>query len=258
MVDGPAAIRAAIGERVERGVDVVKVMASGGMATDGSDVNGVQFGLDDLRLLVDCAHDAGLRVLAHAHSLRGIRHAVAAGVDGLEHFTSLTDEGIHTPDEVLAEVAAAGVDVDPTLGSNADLSPPPEQLPPNLRATFERLGLDPHQLLATRAEQLLGLRRHGIRVVSGTDAGVAPVMQHGSAWRAVVDLTVVGYPVAEALATATSVGRRRVRPGLGDRAAARRSGGRPARRRRRRGAGPGGVVAPGGRVGPRRTALDPL
>ena len=205
VVDGPTAVRAAIGERVERGVDVVKVMASGGMATDGSDVNGVQFGLDDLRLLADCAHEAGLRVLAHTHSLRGIRHAVAAAVDGLEHFTSLTDEGIHTPDEVLAEVAAAGVDVDPTLGSNADLSPPREQLPPNLRATFERHGLDPHQLLATRAEQLLGLRRHGIRVVSGTDAGVAPVMQHGSAWRAVVDLTVVGYPVAEALATATSV-----------------------------------------------------
>ena len=117
VVDGPAAVRAAIGEPRERGVDVVKVMASGGMATDGSDVNGVQFGLDDLRTarrLCARRRPAGARPHALACAASGMR--VAAGVDGLEHFTSLTDEGIHTPDEVLAEVAAAGVDVDPTLG----------------------------------------------------------------------------------------------------------------------------------------------
>jgi imidazolonepropionase-like amidohydrolase len=204
--EGVDAIRAAVAEHVDRGVDVLKVMASGGMVTEGTQVTGVQFTADELRLIADSAHDAGLRVLAHTHSLASVWHALAAGVDGLEHFSCLTDDGIRTPDDVLEAVASAGVDVDPTLGTDPARVPPPERMPPNLRATLERLGLDPTRLLEGRAEQLLALRRHGIRVVTGVDAGVAPAMPHGNAWLAVADLVTVGYPVAEALATATSVG----------------------------------------------------
>jgi len=94
--EGPHAIRSAMAEHVERGVDVIKVMASGGMLTPGSDQLGVQFSAEDLRLVVDLGHEAGLHVLAHTHSLRGAWHAVDAGVDGLEHFTCLTEEGLRT------------------------------------------------------------------------------------------------------------------------------------------------------------------
>ncbi len=63
VAEGPDAIRAAIDERAQRGVDVIKVMASGGMLTPGSDQLGVQFTPDDLRHLVSCAHEHGLAVL---------------------------------------------------------------------------------------------------------------------------------------------------------------------------------------------------
>ena len=105
-------------------------MASGGMTTLGSDPFGVQFDAADLRSVVDTAHAVGLPVLAHAHSLAGIQHALAAGVDGIEHFTGLTETGIRVPDEVLEAVARAGVVVDPTLGFDraafAALPAPPQ------------------------------------------------------------------------------------------------------------------------------------
>ena len=68
-------------------------------------------------------------MLAHAHSLAGIRHAVAAGVDGIEHFTGLTEEGLSMPDDVLELVAAAGVQVCPTAGADPARVPPPELMP---------------------------------------------------------------------------------------------------------------------------------
>ena len=105
-VSGVDGVRRAVAEHVERGVDVIKVMASGGMLTAGTDAFGVQFSDEELRAVVEAAHGAGLQVLAHAHSLAGIRHAVAAGVDGIEHFTGLTAEGLRMPDEVIELVAA--------------------------------------------------------------------------------------------------------------------------------------------------------
>jgi dihydroorotase-like cyclic amidohydrolase len=62
-------ISAAMRERAQRGVDVIKVMASGGMTTPGSDVMGTQFSADEMRSMVELAHDAGLPITAHAHPL---------------------------------------------------------------------------------------------------------------------------------------------------------------------------------------------
>jgi imidazolonepropionase-like amidohydrolase len=203
-VAGVDGVRRAVEEHVQRGVDVIKVMASGGMLTQGTDSFGVQFDSDELRALVDAAHGNGLRVRAHAHSLAGIRHAVAAGVDSVEHFTGLTEEGVRMPDEVLAQVAAAGVEVCPTMGNDPAKLPRPDQLAPGLRDALERLGLDFPSLRATRIEHLSRARGHGVRIVSGTDAGIAPAKAHGVLPWAVVELVVAGYAVTEALATATS------------------------------------------------------
>src|SRR5664279_213552 len=100
-----AAMAGAIRERVERGVDIVKIMASGGMTTPGTDVMRTQFTDDGLRFLVDQAHAAGLAVTAHAHGLPAVEQALAARVDGMEHCSCLTDTGIRITDEVLETLA---------------------------------------------------------------------------------------------------------------------------------------------------------
>lgn len=200
-VDG---VRVAVEEHVERGVDVIKVMGSGGMLTMGTDVLGVQFSPDELDSAVEAAHQAGLRVLVHAHSVAGIRQAIAAGVDGLEHFTCLDEQGMHLPEDLLDAVATSGLVVCPTLGFDEDRLPPPELMPPNLREMVLRFGLDFPTMRATQSTHLARLRDAGVSVVSGTDAGAALPKPHGTAWRHVRDLVAADFPIAEALASATS------------------------------------------------------
>ena len=66
-------------ERVQRGAHVVKVMASGGMTTPGIDVMGTQFSADEMHLLVELAHEAGLPTTAHAHALPAVEQSLDAG-----------------------------------------------------------------------------------------------------------------------------------------------------------------------------------
>jgi imidazolonepropionase-like amidohydrolase len=203
-VSGVDQARRAVAAHHERGVDVVKVMASGGMVTIGSDVFGVQFSPDELTATVETAHELGLRVLAHAHSLAGIRHALHAGVDGIEHFTGLTVHGIDVPDEVLERVAAQDVVLDLTLGfDRAGLAAMPGP-PTRIAEQLKKAGMDFESAYAARLEVARRVREHGIRLVAGADSGVGPLKRHGGLPAAVVDLALAGFSPAEALATATS------------------------------------------------------
>lgn len=200
----PDEVRHAVADHHERGVDVIKVMASGGFLTPGTDMFGAQYEVDVLRALVDAARERGLQVLAHAHSVTGIETALAAGVDGLEHFTGMTDQGPLLTDDLLDRVAAAGVTVDPTMGNDfslLDQLPPP---PPQVAETMQRLGIDLKQAFQQRYVDQGRMRAHGVRVVPGVDAGAMPLKAHGNAWLAVTDMVKSGYPVAEALAAGTS------------------------------------------------------
>jgi imidazolonepropionase-like amidohydrolase len=204
--DDPPTLDSAVAERVEHGVDLVKVMASGGFLTPGSDQLGAQFEVAPLRHVVDAAHAAGLRVVAHTHSVAGAEVAVEAGADGLEHFTCLAEGGAAAPPALLDRVAAAGMTVDPTLGQDPSRFPPVSAMPPHILEMLERLGItDRDEHFARAAANTLRLREHGIRVVSGLDAGAMPAKPHGHLWRSVAALVDGGWPVAEALASATSV-----------------------------------------------------
>lgn len=205
VVDGVDEVRASVREHVERGVDLVKVMASGGMSTLGTDLFGVQFTPAELTAAVEETHAAGLRIVAHCHSEAGARHAVAAGVDGLEHATLLTPTGPSTPEDLLATIAEAGITLDPTFGFDSDRVLPPELMPAHVREMVERLRLTPSQVSVARAGQLRAAYRLGIRIVSGLDAGMAPPKTHGEVWRAVLQLLDSDLPVVDALATATSL-----------------------------------------------------
>jgi imidazolonepropionase-like amidohydrolase len=192
---------------VERGVDVVKVMGSGGFATPDSDQLSAQFTADQLSVLTDEAHRAGLPLVAHAHSLVAMEYALSAGVDGIEHFTGLKPGmGALLDDRVLAEAARRGTFVDLTMGNDRALHALMPEPPPHLAALMAGFGARTFdELYAGRIRQLGQLREHGVRVVAGVDSGMAPAKRHGNVWRTVGEMVEAGYDTAGALAAATSV-----------------------------------------------------
>ncbi|WP_026925725.1 amidohydrolase family protein [Granulicoccus phenolivorans] len=228
VIDADHPAERAIAEHAEHGVDVIKVMASGGILTPDSDQFGAQFATTELRTLVDLAHARGLKLRTHAHSLLGMERAVAAGVDGIEHFSGLRPGGSVFPEALLAATAAANISVCPTLGTDRSRMPPGMALPPGFVKVFGELGLPTEPAGAALFDRFLELRQAavrlayaaGIRIVSGSDAGVGPPKPHGCLQLAVQELASA-IPFADALASATSwaaddcgVPAGRLRPGL--------------------------------------------
>jgi len=203
----------AIRNRVELGADVVKVMASGGMLTPGTDVMRTQFSGGQLRLIVESAHAAGLPVTAHAHGLPAVEEAVDAGVDGVEHCSCLTDTGMVVPDRLIAAMAAHGVAVSGVIPPKPgmDLT---EALPA-IRDFFALTGLSMDRIRELRAQMIARLHEAGVTVVTGLDAGLNPWLAHGNLPAALDLLSEAGLTSGQILAAATA--RAAEVCGLGDR-----------------------------------------
>jgi imidazolonepropionase-like amidohydrolase len=204
-VSGTQEIIRAIAERVERGVDVVKVMASGGVNTPGSDVMLTQFTTEELQLLVDRVHDSGLPITAHAHGTPAVEQAIAVGVDGIEHCSCVTDRGFgQASDETVAALARSGITVCPTIGTDPVLMKGVP--PPAIKAVMDGMGVTAEQWRRARLDFVGRLHRAGVRLVSGVDSGIGPPKRHGMLPQAVCELVDASLSVAQALATATAHG----------------------------------------------------
>jgi imidazolonepropionase-like amidohydrolase len=81
-------------ENIKFGADVIKVMATGGVISEGDTPALAQYSPEGLKAIVETAHGLGRKVAAHAHGTVGIKNAVLAGVDSIEHGSYLDDEGI--------------------------------------------------------------------------------------------------------------------------------------------------------------------
>jgi imidazolonepropionase-like amidohydrolase len=193
-------VRATVRAHAERGVDVIKIMASGGNLTPGSRPELGQFEPDELRGAVDEAHRLGLPVTAHAHGRQAVVDAVAAGVDGLEHVTFMTADGVDpVPRDLLAEIVARRV----VLGLTVGAVPGAAVLP----------------AMAVRIPALLANARllcaSGALITAGTDGGVSPGKPHDVLPYAIEALVRIGMSPADALVATTS--RAAEVCGLGDR-----------------------------------------
>ena len=94
VANGPWAVRARVREVIKYGADVIKFCATGGVLSKGDSVGGQQYTPEEMQALVDEAHMHGRRVAAHAHGPEGIKAAIRAGVDSIEHASLIDDEGI--------------------------------------------------------------------------------------------------------------------------------------------------------------------
>jgi imidazolonepropionase-like amidohydrolase len=203
-VSGTGEIIGAVAERVERGADIIKVMASGGANTPGTDVMRTQFTTGELQLIVDRAHAAGVAVTAHAHGTPAVEQAVEVGVDGIEHCSCVTDRGFgQVGEEAVANLARSRIAVCPTIGVDAQVMKA-KAPPAAIRAMMARMGMTAEQMLQARWDFVGRLHRAGVRLVSGADSGIGPAKRHGVLPHAVCELVTAGLNVTEALATATS------------------------------------------------------
>ena len=99
IADGPWAVRAKVREVIKYGADMIKFCATGGVLSKGTSVGGQQYTLTEMQALVDEAHQHDRKVTAHAHGAEGIRTAIIAGVDSIEHGSMIDDEGIRLAKE---------------------------------------------------------------------------------------------------------------------------------------------------------------
>lgn len=99
VADGPWEVRAKVREIIKYGADVIKFCATGGVLSKGDSVGDQQYTLEEMQVLVAEAHQHGRKVAAHAHGAEGIKAAILAGVDSVEHSSLIDDEGIRLAKE---------------------------------------------------------------------------------------------------------------------------------------------------------------
>ena len=192
VADGKAAREEVIARQVDHDVDWIKIMATGGVFTAGTRVDGAQFSESEIEHVVDVAGRAGRAVAAHCHGREGIRNAARAGVRTIEHcsFAGKGGFGVDYDEGVVREIARRTAWVSPTINGNWQ-----NRIHKNgERTDFYR---------RTRAV-LAGLREAGVPLIASTDAGIPGVHHHGL-WSGMVAMAhYAALSPRETLCSATS------------------------------------------------------
>lgn len=191
--DGADGLRAAVRTEVARGADLIKTMATGGVSTFGSDALAPEFTEREIQALVDEAHTRGRKVAAHAHGGPGLRAAIIAGADSIEHGTFLTEEDA----ELMVKHGTYLVVTTGVVDEIVSRSDVPEFMKAKLA--------DADQGLRSMLARVRGM---GLNIVLGTD------LNHGRLFVEMRALVEAGYEPIEAIQAGTKHGARLC--GLGD------------------------------------------
>lgn len=191
VCNGADSCREAVRQRYKDGVDSIKVMATGGVLSQATSGSAAQFTQEELDAIVSTAHDYGLKVAAHAHGAEGIKRAVRAGVDSIEHGTFMDDEAIRL-------MKQKGTYYVPTISAGKwvyEQAQDPTYFPAIIRPKALEVG---PQIQATFAKAW----KAGLTIMFGTDSGVGP---HGSNAREFGYMVEAGMPAMAAIRSATIV-----------------------------------------------------
>jgi imidazolonepropionase-like amidohydrolase len=189
-VDGPEAVRRGARAEIKRGARALKVIATGGVITEQGTPGATAMTPYELCTAVEEAHKVGLRVAAHAHGTEGIKNALRAGVDTIEHASYLDDEAI----ELFLEGDAWMVS---TLIASERLMPHLDDpaMPAHVRDKIR-------DHTCQEAASLERAITAGVRIAAGTDAGTG-YNPHGGLPEQVTLLGHHGMTPEQALTAAT-------------------------------------------------------
>jgi imidazolonepropionase-like amidohydrolase len=188
IANGPEEVRETVREQVKYGVDVIKILASGGVLSLNDQPGAPQYTFEELKMAADTAHQAGRKIAAHAHGTESIKMAIRAGIDSIEHASLVDDEGIalakqhgtyfvmdiYDDDYILHEAPKFGI---------------PEQVLVKERALGQ-----------TQRNNFRKAHAAGVKMAFGTDAGVYP---HGDNAKQFHYMVMYGMTPAEAIQAAT-------------------------------------------------------
>jgi imidazolonepropionase-like amidohydrolase len=189
VINGPDEARRAVRERYKDQADLIKLTATGGVLSLASSGDNPQFTMEELEAIVETARDYNFTVAVHAHGTEGMKRAVLAGVDSIEHGTYMTDEVMQLMKErgtYLVPTLMAGVFVAEKAREDgyfpAVVRPKAAAIGPVMQSTFARAYAS------------------GVKIAFGTDSGVSP---HGDNATEFVLMVAGGMPPMKAIQSAT-------------------------------------------------------
>lgn len=195
VCNGADDCRRAVREAIRRGVDVIKVMATGGTLDEGDGGTGQQFTDEELKAIAETAHAFGRKVTAHAHAKAGIDACIRAGFDSIEH-------GMWADEATLSAMKAKGIWLIPTAATITFVGDTPEKVRNGPLKDLPAVSMEKVLKLGTQPRKLVTLaHKIGVRIALGTDA---PLVPHGqNAWEMVTYVVDSGMTPMEALMTGT-------------------------------------------------------
>ncbi|BAK68302.1 putative hydrolase [Sphingobium sp. SYK-6] len=188
--DGEQQLRQRVREQRKYGAQVIKVCATGGVFSRNTEPGQQQLSEQELRAIVEEAHLWGLRVAAHAHGAAGIKAAIRAGIDTIEHVSLLDDEGIRLALKrerpVWFSMDIFNTDYTQASGRENGV------LEENLRKDRE--------IAQIQRDNFRKAQQAGVRMIFGSDAGVMP---HGTAGGQFRYMVAYGMTPLQAIQAAT-------------------------------------------------------
>jgi imidazolonepropionase-like amidohydrolase len=189
VINGPDEARKAVRQRYKDGADLIKITATGGVLSPAKSGQNAQFTSEELTAIITTARDYGLTVAAHAHGTEGMKRAVLAGVDSIEHGTYMTDE-------VMQLMKSRGTFFVPTLEAGQWVSEKAkiqDFFPEMVRVKAIAIG---PKIMETFSRAV----KAGVRLAFGTDTGVS---EHGRNAEEFILMVKAGLGPMEAIQLAT-------------------------------------------------------
>jgi imidazolonepropionase-like amidohydrolase len=191
VADGPDAVRAMVRKNVKYGVDVIKYCGTGGVFSKGTRLGAQQYTPEEVAALVDEAHMHGRKVAVHAHGANGIKVALKAGVDTIEHASLIDQEGLD-----LAKKNDAYLSMD-IFNTEYTQTEGPK------RGELEEFLRKDREVAQAQRDNFRKAVQMGIKLTMGTDTGVHP---HQDAPKQLAYMVQYGMTPMQAIQAATKVG----------------------------------------------------